>query len=249
MTPIRNAQSVGRNAPHLVLFDVDGTLLVTGGATSRCIRRACERVLGERFRWTKVTPGRLDPQLFADLAAGCGIERASEKLDEYKAAYLSELQAELACRRDDVKVLPGVHELLKELQVRDDVVIGLLTGNFRRAVELKLEAAGLERGQFPIGAFAEDGNERCDLVTAALRQFEQLTGAALPADRVILVGDTPQDIACARRAGCRVLSVSTGHYSLDDLKREKPDAAVATLEDVEPLRAMLEGNSATDEHR
>ena len=233
----------------LILFDVDGTLLLTGGAGSRCIRWACLRVLGEEFEWNPVVAGRLDQRIYLDLAAACGIAGAGEKFDEYKAVYLAELQAELSQRRDDVTIMPGVRELLAELDARADVVVGLLTGNFQRATELKLSAARLDQSLFKVGAFAEDGDERSDLVPVAMRKYERLTGEVMTPDRVILIGDTPRDIECACQAGCRVLAVATGHYSLEALQAENPDAAVATLEDAAPLWAMLEENSATDEHR
>src|SRR5690606_6258445 len=93
---------------------------------------------------------------------------------------------------------------------------------------------------FKVGAFAEDGQQRSDLVSAAMRKYERLTGAAMTPDRVILIGDTPRDIECARQSGCRVLAVATGHYSLASLRSDDPDAAVATPEDPHPLRSMLD---------
>lgn len=240
MDSIRIPQSAFRNPSHLVLFDVDGTLLLTGGAGSRCIRRACVRVFGETFAWNPVTAGRLDQQIYLDLATACGIDGAADRFDEFKSTYLAELQAELARRRDDVTVMPGVRALLESLGQREDVAVGLLTGNFHRAVELKLAAAGLEMEQFVVGAYAEDGDERHDLVPVAMRRFEERTGHTLSPDRVVLIGDTPRDIECARAAGSRVLAVATGHYSLEALRAENPDAAVATLENAATLWAMLD---------
>lgn len=224
----------------LVLFDVDGTLLITGGASSRCIRRAAGRVLGERFRWGPITVGTLDPQIFLELAAGCGIDDAAGRLGPYRELYLAELDEELRRVRQEVKVMPGVREVLAALSHRDDVTIGLLTGNYRRAVELKLDAAGIEPGLFPVGAFAEDGDARHDLVPVAIRRAEQATGERLDPRRVVLVGDTPRDVACAREAGCRVLAVATGRYAVPDLAAERPDRVVANLSDPAPLYELID---------
>ncbi len=223
----------------LVLFDVDGTLLLTGGASSRCIERAAVRVLGERLKWGPVTVGTTDPQIFQELAQRCGIEQAADHLEQYRETYLAELEAELNRVRAEVKVLPGVRERLAELSQRADVMVGLLTGNYRRAVELKLAAAGLDAASFALGAFAEDGPDRPALVAAARRAHAMLTGQAIAAGRIILVGDTPRDIACAHATGCRVLAVATGHYSLPQLAAQHPDAAVATLEDRAALDRLI----------
>jgi phosphoglycolate phosphatase len=224
----------------LVLFDVDGTLLISGGATSRCIHRAARRVLGERYREGTITAGRLDPEIFADLARQCGVEDAASNLEPYKQLYLTELESELQRVIAEVKVLPGVREVLAELSGREDVVLGLLTGNFGRAVELKLSAAGLDAAQFRILAVAEDGRRRADLVGHARRRFEEVFGEPIAPRQVIIVGDTPRDISCAREAGCRVVAVATGRYSLAELEAEGPDAAVRTLEDREALLRLIE---------
>src|SRR5579864_8733305 len=118
----------------LVFFDVDGTLLMTGGATTRCIWRAAEATFGKPLPRCPLTAGLLDPQLFLAIAAQCGIDHAQEHLEKYKSLYLSELERELLRSRDQVKVMPGVIPLLEDLsQKRDQVTIGILTGNFRQA--------------------------------------------------------------------------------------------------------------------
>jgi len=224
----------------LILFDVDGTLLITGGATTRCIWRAAEAVFGRALDRCPLVAGQLDQQLFLSIATRCGITDAHEHLAQYKARYLIELEAELQRMRDQVKVMPGIIHLLEELSQRPrDAVAGLLTGNFRDNTMLKLRAAGLDRFSFPVSAFAEDGNQRSDLVAAALGQFAKLGEVATPAS-VIIVGDTPRDIATARQTGCRVLAVATGAYSLWQLQSDGPDAAVADLSDPTPLYDLIE---------
>lgn len=224
----------------LILFDVDGTLLLSGGATTRCIWRAAEATFGRPLERCKLTAGLLDPQLFASIAAYCGIENAAARLEDYKRAYLLELADELHRTRDQVKVMPGVVGLLEDLsRESSEVVFGILTGNFREATLLKLRAAGLDRFDFPVSAFAEDGATRDDLVAAALGRYRDHTGESIAPHQVIIVGDTPRDIATARATGCRVLAVATGAYSLADLAALHPDAVVQDLADPSPLRALL----------
>ncbi len=227
----------------MILFDVDGTLLLTGGATRRCIRRAAERVLGPKFRWTEITAGELDPQIFRGLAERCGIRGVAEKQAAYTVAYLAELEAELKRCKADVMVLPGIRALLDALLRRENVTMGLLTGNFQRAVELKLQAADIDPTRFTVGAFAEDGQQRSDLVHTAIRRFQERYRRTVSAQEVILVGDTPRDIACARAAGCRILAVATGQYSVTDLAGA--DRVVADLSDPTALYSMIDGTQST----
>ncbi len=225
----------------LVLFDVDGTLLVTGGATTRCIWRAAEATFGRPLDRCKLTAGLLDPQLFLSITSHCGIPDGPAQLQKYRSLYLIELEAELRRTAQHVKLMPGIASLLDALsQTPDDITLGILTGNFREATMLKLRAANLDPSRFPVGAFAEDGAERRDLVAAALRQFAQIAGKRASPDQAIIVGDTPRDIATARATGCRVLAVATGTYSLDQLRAENPDVAVNDLSDPAPLHALIE---------
>ncbi len=223
----------------VVLFDVDGTLLITGGATTRCIWRAAEATFGRTLDRVPLTAGLLDPELFLCVARHNRINVAQAALEDYTQRYLLELERELDATRDRVKVMPGVETVLEELQNSPDAVPGLLTGNFRRATELKLRAAGLDRFVFPASAFGEDAPTRAGLVDAALRQYHRATGQIATPAQAIIVGDTPRDIAAARAAGCKVCSVATGAYSLAQLEAEKPDAAVLNLLDPAPLRELI----------
>lgn len=235
-------------ATTLLLFDVDGTLMITRGAGSRCILRACRKLFGEQFEWGSVLAGRLDPQIFADLAGHNRIERPQQHHDAYRDLYLSELEAELACIGDDIVVLPGIAALLDQLheraQARGDVVLGLLTGNYGRAVELKLNAAGIDLDRFPVRAFAEDGRTRADLVRVAMSRAASITGRPVPPSHVIVIGDTPRDIECARAHGCRAVSVATGRYTEDDLRRAGADLVLADLSDPAPLLAMIDAETS-----
>jgi phosphoglycolate phosphatase-like HAD superfamily hydrolase len=186
-----------------------------------------------------LTAGLLDPELFLGIAKHNRIEGAEAALADYTVRYFAELETELALTADRVKVMPGIIPLLENLQNSTRAVAGILTGNFRRATELKLKAAGLDGFNFPAAAFGEDAARRADLVAAALQQFTRVTGHSASAARTVIVGDTPRDLAAARAAGCRVLAVATGAYSLEQLQAEQPDAAVEDLLDPKPLYDLI----------
>ena len=223
----------------IVLFDVDGTLLVTGGATSRAIRAAAAELFGARLRWGSIPPGRLDHQLFCDLARDSGIEKPASYLDQYKPLYLRELRRELAEGAGDLRVMPGVREIVRQLASCRDVILGLLTGNYREGVCAKLAAAKLDMDQFVIGAFADDGQSRSDLVHVAVTRAAAYSATPCSSAQVILVGDTPRDIECARQAGSRVLAVATGKFTLEKLAACGPDAVVKDLTDTAPLEELI----------
>lgn len=223
----------------IVLFDVDGTLLITSGATGRAIRTALTALLGEQPHWSSITAGRLDHEIFCDLATRCGVADPESYLQRYKPLYLRELRRELARHPDDVRLLPGVRETVQRLVARTDVIVGLLTGNFREGVEAKFAAADLDTGLFAVGAFAEDGQCRSDLVHAAVLQVTARMGEPCSPAQIILVGDTPRDVECAHQAGCRVLAVATGRYTLEELLACGPDAAVKDLTDTARLEELI----------
>lgn len=227
----------------LILFDIDGTLMLTGGAGSRCLRRTGRAILGETFRWCPIPAGMLDQEIYTQLAQHNGIEQPDDRHHTFRDHYLRELERELACIRDDITVLPGVHELLDALHARarrrGDVTLGLLSGNYRKAAQLKLAAAGLDWSRFPITVLAEDGGHRNDLPAAAMRQYEAWKGRPIAPQRVVVVGDTPRDIACARAHGCEVLAVATGRYSVSDLRAAGAEHVLPDLAQPDTLDRVL----------
>lgn len=227
----------------LLLFDIDGTLMITKGAGSRCLRRAGKIVFGDGFAWVDVTVGMIDPQIFGQLAEHNAIDDAHTHLDRFRDTYLAELEAELARRREDVTLMPGILTLLDQLRRRagadGDVTLGLLTGNYEAAAQIKLRAAGLDPGWFPVTAFAEDGKSRNDLPGVAMRRAADHTGAPFTADRVLVIGDTPRDIECAHANGCRAVSVATGRYSAQQLREHGGDLVCDSLADPTPLLDLL----------
>lgn len=224
----------------LILFDVDATLLRTDGAGMRCMIAAARDVLGPALRWDGIEPsGGIDPVLLAEAARRSGLRIRPGDLEAFRDRYVELLAEEFAHSREGVRALSGVPDLLDRLRERPETALGLLTGNFRETAILKLRAAGLDPERFSLGAFAEDADTRPGLVLVALRKFEELYGRPVDRSRVVLVGDTPRDVAAALATGCRVLGVATGKYAIEDLQAAGAHAAVRTLEDAGPLWRLL----------
>lgn len=225
----------------LVLFDVDGTLLTASGAGRRALDRALRDVYGTAgpidaydFR------GGTDPQIIRDLLthAGMGEEAiAAGELAVYRR-YEALLEAEIGDGRG-VSLYPGVRELVETLAARDDVVVGLLTGNIEVGARIKLRPTGLWP-HFRLGAYGSDDADRTRLPRVAARRAEQLVGRVFRGPDTVIIGDTPRDIGCARAFGATAIAVATGWHSLEDLAAHRPDHVFVDFSDREPaLAAML----------
>jgi phosphoglycolate phosphatase len=229
---------------RLLLFDIDGTLVLTGGAGSRAMGRAFKDTHGlEDALKTVDLAGRTDRIIIRDalLQAGRDVHVGEADLDRFRQAYFACLREEI--QRDGTGrrgLLPGVRELLDALVDRDDVRLALLTGNFRDSARIKLAAFDVWR-YFLWGAFADDAIERDDLIAVAHARHADEHGAAIAPDAVVIIGDTPHDIRCARAGGAKAIAVATGKYDLAALERHAPDALFADLTDTEAvLRALLD---------
>ena len=225
----------------LVLFDVDGTLLLTGGAGMRAMRRVAAALFGESFRWDGIeVSGHLDPLIFAEAAERNGVAEVRRHHETFRARYLEALPEELEVGRDGVRVMPGIAEALDILRGRPDVTLGLLTGNYPEAIPIKLGAIGVDPAWFEITAFGDEAATRAGLVTVAFGKFERRYGRPPEPKRVVIVGDTPRDVACGRANGCVTFGVATGKYSVTELRDAGADHVVADLADPGPLLALVD---------
>ncbi|HEX6070741.1 MAG TPA: HAD family hydrolase [Longimicrobiaceae bacterium] len=228
---------------RLILFDIDGTLLSAAGAAGGPFRSALERVFGTSGpRRGYSFAGRTDPQIARDLLALGGVPRevADEKLELVWEIYLAGLRETL--REREVTVLPGVRELLDELEAEPTVILGLLTGNLREGARLKLEAAGLGFERFEVGAFGSDHADRPELPAVAIRRAEERFGHRFSGKSVVIIGDTPLDIACGEHLGVRTIAVATGNYRPEELAACGPDHVFESLEDLEAVRRAILGD-------
>ncbi len=233
----------------LLLFDVDGTLVLTGGAGVRAMSRAFEEMFGVANGFTGVPmPGRMDPGILADGLRAHGISASDDDLARYRERYFTLLIDEMRAPTPPVPgvpptrryngALPGVRALLDALSARDDVFLALLTGNYARGARLKLEHFDLWR-YFDCGAFGDDAAERHELVPIAIARARHAGCPEVEPRNVVVIGDTTRDIACARDAGVRCLAVATGGDDLETLRAAGPDALFATLEDTQAVVAAL----------
>jgi phosphoglycolate phosphatase-like HAD superfamily hydrolase len=218
-----------------ILFDIDGTLVRTGGAGKAAMEAALCEEFGVRLNSEEIPySGRTDVAIGHDLLAAHGIEPAANQA-RLVEGYLARLPYYLG--RFPGRVCPGVTELLAELRKRSDVVLGLLTGNVRRGAERKLGHYGLWEN-FAVGGFGDDHADRDDVARAALDSVERHVGGPVDPADVWVIGDTPLDVKCARAIGARVAAVATGWHHLEDLQASEPDLALTDLSDpAELLRA------------
>ena len=210
---------------YIILFDIDGTLVLTGGAGVRAMNRACGDLVSGVDAMAGVTfAGRTDWSILDDILRNHGHTLDEVLLDELRRRYVAHLEEEIQLPGRGVKdVMPGIRELLEVLRTRDEVSVGLLTGNFVEGARIKLEYFDLWK-YFPWGAFGGDSASRNDLVPVALaRAREHGVNHVAPAN-VLVVGDTPNDVECALVAGATPVAVATGSYSTDQLR-----AAGATI--------------------
>lgn len=229
--------------PRLVLFDIDGTLMITKGMSSRCMKRAGEIVFGPTFQFHPITAGTLDPQIFAKLAADNGIHATPEQHIQYEETYLAALEQELIEKRQDITLMPGIEPLIEHLHQRalsvGDVILGVLTGNFRRATELKLTHAGLGLDRFTVIVCAEDGEHRDELPRVALQRAALHAGQPIATTNTFIIGDTPRDIQCAKANDCQCICVATGRYSAQQLREAGGSVVYQSLEDYGPALDVL----------
>jgi phosphoglycolate phosphatase len=223
--------------PTLILFDIDGTLLTSGGAGEIALKVGFKREFGleEDLRDVPIA-GRTDSGIARQVLQKHGLELSPANIERFFNGYLSELVVQLPIRQG--RVLPGIMELLAVLRGQSHVHLGLLTGNLERGAHIKLKHYGLD-GIFGFGAFADDHHDRNALGPVALARAAELRGIRFPAEHVWVIGDTEHDIACARAFGAKAVGVATGNFSVDFLSQHSPDCLFADLGDtVSVLRAI-----------
>ena len=223
---------------QVCLFDIDGTLLNTGGAGQAAMIAALEAEFGITAAARGIsTAGRTDRAITRDLFEFYGIGHEQQALDRFLAAYLVELSRSLEQREGCV--LPGIPSLLQSLSGLENVELGLLTGNFREGAHRKLKFYGLQH-YFEFGGFGDSHLERDDVAREALREAQSRVSGSLSIERVWVVGDTPADVRCGHAIGAQVVAVGTGHYSIADLQAAEPDHLLADFSDPARLLDLLQ---------
>lgn len=218
---------------RVVLFDIDGTLLRSGGVGRVSMERALTTVFGSPGRAEYHYDGKTDRQIVRDLMRHEGFrdDDIDAQMDELLEAYVDRLEIELASGTRSVLLLDGVVALLDALDQHERVVVGLLTGNIKQGAHAKLIAAGIDPARFRVNAFGSDNELRPKLPAVAQRRASELLGIDIAGNRVVVIGDTPADIQCGEAIGARAIGVATGRYSVEQLAAYNPYAVFESLAD------------------
>ena len=216
---------------RLVLFDVDGTLILTGGAGERAFAKVCETVFGvingtDRLGFA----GRTDTAIVREFFGNHQIEPSLANFQMFFDGYVFWLDQILEERPG--RVLPGIEQWILDLKrLSHPPLLGLLTGNTRLGAQIKLTHYRLW-DHFQTGAFGDECEDRNELAALARRRGRAILGQPLSGAEILVVGDTPLDIACARAIGAKVLAVATGSYSVPQLEPHHPHWLAANLEQI-----------------
>lgn len=227
----------------IVLFDIDGTLVRTGGAGTRAMNRAFQDVFGIASAFDGISmAGRTDKWILQSAAARAGMVLGERETRRFRDRYFSRLVEALPEESSWKGVLPGVESLLSAIASRPDIFPALLTGNCERGAQIKLEYFDLWR-HFPCGAYGDDVEDRNELIAMALRRAEACGAPTAGPHDVVVVGDTIHDVACARAAGARSIAVATGPSAADELVACGADTVVRDLADTDTLVRVLSASS------
>jgi phosphoglycolate phosphatase-like HAD superfamily hydrolase len=221
---------------RLILFDIDGTLIDSGGAGVRSLDLAFKKVFSVENGFHGISmAGKTDSQIIQEGLVKHGLSMDGN-MNAVIEAYLFHLKQEI--RNDRKHAKPGVHEILELLSPVKDIGLGLLTGNLEQGARIKLDAFNLNK-YFPSGAFGSDDEDRNKLLPVAVRRFEELFDEKIAIEECIVIGDTPRDVECAHIYGAICIGVATGPYTFDELVEARADYVVKDLSDPAKLFESL----------
>ncbi|HKR62703.1 MAG TPA: HAD family hydrolase [Thermoanaerobaculia bacterium] len=226
---------------RLVLFDIDGTLITDNGASRGAFGDALRAVHGydgdlSRYDFS----GRTDPQIARMVLEDAGLSREAidSELPRLWEHYLAGLARNATPGR--VRVLPGMHALVRKLATRDDVALALLTGNIEPGARLKLGDTGLN-DYFPFGAFGSDSADRTELPPIAMRRASELRGLRVEGSDVVIIGDSIYDVRCGVPYDATTIAVASGKTPAEKLRAENPTHFFESGEDVDALLDAILG--------
>ena len=223
---------------RLLLWDIDGTLVNTGGAGVESLKRMVRERFGTEDDLSDIEiAGKTDRAILRDILRKYDVEPTEQAIGEFGNDYLAGLGAELPQRGG--LILPGIHELLAHGDAQPHIVNALLTGNLRRGAKVKLEYYHLWQF-FAFGAFADDHHDRYELGAFAIQRALETTGEKFSPEQIDVIGDTGHDIACGKAFGARTIAVATGSWPRERLAQREPDFLFDDLSAVEEVIARLD---------
>ena len=227
----------------LILWDIDGTLLYSGGVAGEAMRASMERVYGSASTEARQSyAGKTDRQIILETFAERGHDELISTLDHFTATYIEELTSRRADFLARCRVLDGVMPALERLTTAD-VIQSVLTGNLQPIAKIKLDLMGLTRFlDLDIGAYGSDHHCRNELAPIAAARAAKRYGRAFVRADVVVIGDTPHDIDCGRAAGARTIAVATGPFSADALRAYGADIVLENLADTDRVVESIFGN-------
>ena len=214
----------------LLLFDIDGTLILTGGAGIRALNRAFCQVVGTVNAMDGIRPhGKTDLAIIREIFVTHGEPRPSQNsLSQVLDLYVKFLPDEVH-QSNSYRILPGILRFLEDFHGRKELAFGLATGNVERGARIKLERGDLNR-YFSFGGFGSDAESRSELVRCAAEKGARHAGQAVDPRETFVIGDTPRDIDAGREAGFRTVGVATSDYSKEDLHAAGADLVLSDFE-------------------
>ncbi len=222
----------------ICLFDIDGTLLRTGGAGQKAMERALTDVFGVPDPWEDIpAAGRTDRAITYDLFTYHELAPNEQQWEEFQAVYFRHLSNTLA--ELEGAVLPGIQRLLDHIAKLPDVSMGLLTGNFRAAAKIKLEHYSIDQ-HFAYGGYGDHHHDRDDVARVAYAEACRHLAREVDPKAICVIGDTPSDVKCARAIGARAIAVATGMYTVDELAQSQPDELYEDFSSPELFLARLD---------
>jgi len=229
---------------RLILFDLDGTLLTSGGIGRRSTRSALDTIFGTSGNLDEFYPGgRTQEAIFIDTLAdaGIGMNRFLERRVKLYQSFLDKFQEILAQGEYQINALPGAIQLIEYLNSNESFVLGLVTGNHTEVARLKLLNAGLDPNVYLAGAYGEESANRSDLVPLAKIRVETITGKEFPEYYTIVVGDTTRDVLSAKSVNATSFALTTGTDQRDLLQSVNPDLIFENLHQLLERFEFLEG--------
>ncbi len=230
-----------------ILFDIDGTLLDSGGAGMRSLNRAFEEMFSIRSAFDTISvAGKTDLQIIKEGLTMHGIQSPNGIIYEFFETYIRHLKTQVHTGKGRIK--KGIPEILDILKSRGDCVLGLLTGNIEEGAMIKLKAFHLN-SYFIAGAFGSDSEDRNKLLPIAVDKLYKKSSFLIPYSDCVVIGDTPRDVSCSKPYGAFALAVATGPYTCRELSEAGADEVLEDLSDTERFMAILRGRNTGVERR